>query len=551
MTMKYLSIAALIFVGAMMTGCSSDSEDFINSNQPELHADKVVTLTTTISRDDTQTRALTENGVKTFQAGEEIAVVYDKTDNTNARVVATLQAGDISNNGKSARITVTMTNPKTGGAVKYVYPASMALGEYVEQGFENTDAIFYEQNGTLSGIESYVDYARFEGTFNGTELPSGTLRNQLAICKFTIKDGNGTDITSQVTKLTIKNGQNVYYINTTQQEKIWVALKPITSGKIDIYAAKDTYLYRKTVTSNTTLAANTLTPITVTAPLVPGALSGLFSVNANNDLAYFSQGNLRAQWTGTTGNNGSWEWSFAPYQHEFIKNLSGNVSLEWPAKGDIIDLFGWSTNHWDCNYGIKSSTDNSLYSGDFVEWGKVDIKNGGGSNKWRTPSFDEMHTILYDRYCRVPLAGKLCPRYMRAYFPPDNNGIQIAGVVLFPDHFVPPALTNTFISESDINEPNTVGVMLDWQEWGKMEAAGAVFLPAAGYREGTNVTLKLNNYPVGHYWTSTVGESLIHFFGTCLEFYKKDNGEYPFELRTYSRSTGFSVRLIGPGSANQ
>ena len=50
---------------------------------------------------------------------------------------------------------------------------------------------------------------------------------------------------------------------------------------------------------------------------------------------------------------------------------------------------------------------------------------------------------------------------MKAYFPPDNNGIQIAGVVLLPDHFVPPALTKTFISESDINEPNTVGVMLD------------------------------------------------------------------------------------------
>ena len=35
-TMKYLSIAALVFVGALMTGCSNDSEDFINSNQPVL-----------------------------------------------------------------------------------------------------------------------------------------------------------------------------------------------------------------------------------------------------------------------------------------------------------------------------------------------------------------------------------------------------------------------------------------------------------------------------------------------------------------------------------
>ena len=547
MTMKYLSIAALIFVGAMMTGCSSDSEDFINSNQPELHADKVVTLTTTISRDETQTRALTENGVKTFQAGEEIAVVYDKTDNTNARVVATLTAGDITNNGKSARITVTMTNPKTGGAVKYVYPASMALGEYGEQGFENTDAIFYEQNGTLSGIESYVDYAKFEGTFNGTELPSGTLRNQLAICKFTIKDGNGTDITSQVTKLTIKNGQNVYYINTTQQEKIWVALKPITSDKIDIYAAKGWALHRKTVTSNTTLAANTLTPITVTAPQVPGALSGLFSINANNDLAYFSWGNLQTSYNSTDKWN---NWKFADYQHEFVGKET--IKITYPDEGEKIDLFGrssWTHPAGSNNYGIDESNDESDYYGDFLDWSEVDIKNGGGRNKWHTPSFDEMHTILYDRYCRVPLAGKLCPRYMKAYFPPDNNGIQIAGVVLFPDHFVPPALTKTFISESDINEPNTVGVMLDWEEWDEMEKAGAVFLPCAGLREKEHVYLRPFEYPAGRYWTSANGNGT--YGGQCLEMGKRENGDYFFGINTYTRSYGYSVRLIGPGSANQ
>jgi hypothetical protein len=394
-------MAALVFVGAIVAGCSNDDNDITGFQQPELPKDNVVTLTTTISRDDENpTRALTENGVKTFQAGEEIAVVYDKTDNTNARVVATLQAGDITNNGKSARITVTMTNPKTGGAVKYVYPASMALGEYAEQGFENTDAIFYEQIGTLSGIETYVDYAKFEGTFNGTELPSGTLRNQLAICKFTIKDGNGTDITSQVTKLTIKNGQNVYYINTTQQEKIWVALKPITSGKIDIYAAKNTYLYRKTV-SGKTLAVNTLTPIKVTAPLVPGALSGLFSVNDNHDLVYFSQGNLQAVWHNSTWAN----WYFADYQHDFIKNYQGNVSVGNPQDGDIIDLFGWSTNYGKNYYGINASTDNDpsdenyVYQGNFYDWGNTIIQNGDFTSGclWRTLSFDEFKYILKTR----------------------------------------------------------------------------------------------------------------------------------------------------------
>ena len=138
---------------------------------------------------------------------------------------------------------------------------------------------------------------------------------------------------------------------------------------------------------------------------------------------------------------------------------------------------------------------------------------------------------------------------MRAYFPPDNNGIQIAGVVLLPDHFVPPALTKTFISESDINEPNTLGVMLDWEEWGKMEAAGAVFLPCAGLREKEHVYLKPFGYPAGRYWTSANGNGT--FGGQCLEMGKRENGDDFFGINTYSRTYGYSVRLIGPGSANQ
>ena len=545
-TMKYWRMCAFVLAGTFIMACSREDQPEI---QPGIPSDNVVTLTTTISRDDENpTRALTENGVKTFQAGEEIAVVYDKTDNTNARVVATLTASDISNNGKSARITVTMTNPKTGGAVKYVYPASMALGEYVEQGFENTDAIFYEQNGTLSGIETYVDYAKFEGTFNGTELPSGTLRNQLAICKFTIKDGEGNDITSQVTKLTIKNGQNVYYINTTQQEKIWVALKPITSGNINIYAAETWKLYKKTVTSNTTLAANTLTPITVTAPVVQGALSGLFSVNDSHELVYFSQGNLQATYNKSSS---VWDtWKFADYQHAFVgKDF---IHIYDPGEGEKIDLFGrssWTHAAGSNNYGIDESGDDIDYAGDFLDWGTLNIQNGGGENKWRTLSKSELNYLLNFRLSGTAVAGVLAARYMRVQLGAAQDNIK--GIVLFPDHYILPTLEHSTINESDINQENTPGVILHWEDWGKMEAAGAVLLPCAGYREGESVRLKSNDYPAGVYWTSTDGGGhVLHYLGIRFDMSKYDNGYYPLEFVANSRSSGYSVRLIGPGSAN-
>ena len=71
------------------------------------------------------------------------------------------------------------------------------------------------------------------------------------------------------------------------------------------------------------------------------------------------------------------------------------------------------------------------------------------------------------------------------------------------------------------------------EQWSKLEAAGAVFLPAAGNRGGSNV------YDVqycGYYWTATEGGN---------------NGAYYFILYSdaagvnyYNRASGYSVRLV-------
>ena len=538
-TMKYWRMCAFVLAGTFILACSREDQPEI---QPGIPSDNVVTLTTTISRDDENpTRALTENGVKTFQAGEEIAVVYEKTNEVFAKAVATLTAEDITDEGKSATITVTLTNPKTDGVVKYVYPDAMTW----DNGNIKFDGLYAEQDGTLSKIAREFDYAKFEGTFDGLELPKGTLKNQLAICKFTIKDGDGNDITSDLTRLTIKNGQDIYYINTTQQEKIWVALKPITSGNINIYAAETWKLYKKTVTSNTTLAANTLTPITVTAPIVPGALSGLFSVNDSHELVYFSQGNLQTSYNSTN----RWEnWKFADYQHEFVNK--DFINIYDPGEGEKIDLFGWSSYYTDNNYGISESTKDDDYSNVFREWGEVNIQNGGGRNKWRTPSKSELDYLLNFRLSGTAVAGVLAARYMRVQLGAAQDNIK--GIVLFPDHYILPTLEHSTINESDINQENTPGVILHWEDWGKMEAAGAVLLPCAGYREGEFVRLKSNDYPAGVYWTSTDGGGAFYqYLGMCFDMSKYENGYYPLEFGANSRSSGFSVRLIGPGSANQ
>ena len=563
MTMKYLSMASLFIAGAMMFSCSNENDIPDTPQQPEKPAGNMVTLTTTISwaDDSTQTRALTEGGVKTFAPNEKVAVVFE-TLGGYSKVDVTLSEGDITNGGKTATISLQLNNSniKENGFVKYIYPAAMAK----DNGDGDFDKLYNEQDGTLSTLASTFDYARFDGNFEGTQLPKGTLTNQLALCKFTIKDGDGTDITSQLTKLTIKNGSDVYSVNPSSLSNIWVALKPITSGKIDIYAAKGWALYRKTV-SGKTLAVNTLTPIKVTAPQVPGALSGLFSVNDNHDLVYFSQGNLRAVWHNSTWAN----WYFANYQHDFIKNYQGNVSVGNPTEGDAIDLFGWSTNYGSNYYGINASTeqdpkkDNYVYQGNFYDWGNTIIQNGGSESGclWRTLSYDEFKYILKTRSAST-ISGKANARFLMAHFPGDGEGkIHIAGVVLFPDNYKLPDLDHTTITYEAVNMSSTYGAeynvwepvaTLDWGDWGKMEAAGAVFLPNAGSRVGTTVDLDDESYPWGGYWTSTKGiDNFESWCARTLQCERYDEKYQVVFVDATSRHIGLSVRLVGPGAYNQ
>ena len=539
-------MAILVLAGAMMWGCSEKENIPEEIQQPEDPSGNVLIRTATISLDGSKpTRALTEGGVKTLAADEQIAVVYEKDNGSYAKVVATLAPGDIAEGGKSATITVPLTDPKTDGVVKYIYPADMAL----DNGDANMDALYGGQDGTFSTLAGTFDYALFEGTLTGTELPAGTMRNQLALCKFTIRDGDSNDITSSVTKLTVKNGTDVYSINTSSLSTIWVALKPITSGDIDIYAAKGKELYRKTVTGDPTLAANTLTPITVTAPLVPGALSGLFSVNASHDLVYFSQGNLQAEWNWDSSiSNDSWDhFKFATNQYDFIGATSGNTGLDNPFRLARIDLFGWSTHDGVNYFGINSSKAKEYYDADFYDWGKANIQNGGGRDKWRTPAYGDLNYLIFTRSAST-VKGASNARFVKVMIQDPLT----YGFVLFPDNYVHPSLLADPFTKEDINNCHNPAVSLHASDWDKMEAAGAVFLPAGGYRDGTTVTLKLYDTEYGDYWTSTETTnqgSSNDRYAIMLNFGRDSASDF-FDFYNFPRYNGCSVRLIGPGPNN-
>ena len=248
---------------------------------------------------------------------------------------------------------------------------------------------------------------------------------------------------------------------------------------------------------------------------------GVFSVSDSKQVT-FSRGNL--QYTQSTDT-----WSFASAQWEMIGTdnvTGGSVSSkqygyyrDGDALADKVDLFGWSTA--TTNFGVSTSTSDSDYSGSFVDWGTNKIGNDV-PNTWRTLTCDEWGYLLNYRPNASSLKGVA-----------QVNGVN--GLIFLPDNWVCPAGV-TF--KSGFHSNFGVDYYAAYQtftvaEWSKLEAAGAVFLPASGGRYGSVVCDVQGN---GHYWYATECNSNYAF---CLYFCSGAAG-----MSNDDRIIGQSVRLV-------
>lgn len=252
-------MATLAIVGAMMSSCAEELEVAQPAN-----TDKTVMVKTTVSLgENAATRALTTAGEKTFASGEQIAVIYKNTDDQTVKAVSlALTTDDIDNtDAHNATFSVPLTNPKPGGDVRYIYPASRAVDNVSATTPDNDATINYAalstQDGTFASLASNLDLATFDGTLtdNGTLPATASLTNPLTIGKFAIK-ANNTDITSNITGLTIGDGTNTYAITRKAAVgPIYVAMIPVASATISISATDGITNYARTFTGKT-LAQN-------------------------------------------------------------------------------------------------------------------------------------------------------------------------------------------------------------------------------------------------------------------------------------------------------
>ena len=265
-------MAALVVMGAILTSCAKSEIELTIGNTPEVVEpvadDNIVVCTTTVSFDSDATKALTEDGVKTFAAGDMIAVIYKNTSDQTVKAMSDpLPAGDY---GNSASFTVSLTNPADDAAVRIIYPAAMAADAVATNVAVDADAtINYAalntQDGTLGTLSGNLDLAVYDGNLSGTSLPADpALHNKLAICLYTIKDDatpTANDLTSTITGMTISDGTYNYTVNRSAAAgPIYVAIRPTSDATINYTATDGTNYYKKTVTDKT-YAASQMYPL--------------------------------------------------------------------------------------------------------------------------------------------------------------------------------------------------------------------------------------------------------------------------------------------------
>ena len=258
--MKYMSMAAFAFLAAMLTGCTND--DLVQSENDG----RVITITTTVNIGGSDTRALTEDGVKTFEVGDKVGLVYEISGSGPMAYVTSqeLTAADISSDKKSAKLTFTLTNPKASGYFEMHYP----ITNLDDKGYPKMYS-YAIQDGTFANVQA-IEYSEYVDNLTaGCQLPDKVdMENMSAIAKFTVQNANGQDITNTITNLTVRvtdtHGSSIYTVNRTAAAgPIYLAMAQSDDPVDVIVTATDgTETYQKSVTGKS-IQRGKIYPITV------------------------------------------------------------------------------------------------------------------------------------------------------------------------------------------------------------------------------------------------------------------------------------------------
>ena len=559
MKIRTISIIAAAIGIFMAVGCKKESEG--------------ITLGASIANDDNLTKVhlsttdqpLWDNGDPVWVNGDDTRTISDITDGTNAKIKGVT----------------------TSSSYLAIYPADMAAGtasnasivirpdQTYESGKIKFPMVAYSNNKHLFfyNLCSLVKVSVSNNLSNNTSitLKKISVRSSVNLLCGTMAltvNNNGTVTAGTPTnggkEVELDLGSGVSVANGNTSQDFYIAVAPFASEKnitITITTTDNKIFSRtRTISSldiNTIASANlNLASTDKLDPIGAATVGTLKVISAPGNLQY---------------KNPTWEFGefrFAAHQYDFIgsSSVTGTVSgsdnyiyaetnytqhtfaTNNNSTGDKwIDLFGWGTsgvgnytgavaNNSDNGHyvrlGCYANTTSSNYgpnstsiAGTVYDWGVNGSYHLGTG--WRTLTPDEWNILMNDRSASS-LNGTDNAHFACVTLHIGNNDIK--GTLIFPDHLhwpigVPYPTT--------INAANTAfSPTYTSSQWDLLEAEGVWFLPAAGYRSGTNTFTDIQT--TGYYWTTTGGTS------STAEYIKTTDGT-PHWL---NKSRGCSVRLV-------
>lgn len=511
--MKNILMSAASIAALMLTAsCNQEDNEIIDEPAaPTVHS---IEVTVPVTADASTRASYTAGEATTFEAGDKLYIKV--RDGETYTYVGVLDNSADAVNKFSGTLYKTAGTDYSGSDIITdctSLEATLLPSEYDENyyvltksgetvtGLTVVPAKAFSSATTKAAAVPQVANANYSTTGSGAKTI--TLTPQNAVLYYTLSGlAKSTAVTVLVSDGTTTVSGSVT-TNSSGEASFAVGVAPGGTTKSYMMKKGD----EQTIEFRANLSANKVYNITRSAAGSSDCLSGVFSV-ASGKTVKFSKGNLKATLDGS-GNVTA--WSFHDTQYGMVNTAAGTQSFT----SSSIDLFGWSTSA--TLYGINPSTEYN-YSGSFLDWGAAASKDLGYG--WRTLTSTEWtylldgRTSVTTRYCKATVNSK-------------------TGMVIFPDSYTHPTGVTAVASANTTNAAFTTN---NWsgENWTKMETAGAVFLPAAGYRNGTSVSGVGSR---GRYWSSTAS-------GAQNAYYLKFDSSSVNPADDSGRFYGYSVRLV-------
>lgn len=514
---KNIIIAAIAAASAILLTASCQKQE-----QPEFKSEGT-TFTATIDQSLTKTVLAEGSTANKSKVNWEAA---DKISITGTSNPVEYTVSSVLSDPTKATFTGTGAAQK-GGKYKAFYPSSLynSTKEYYElpavQTYEagKFNAPMYaestDENLAFKNICGVICLS-LKGNTTDVVKYITILANEGVCGKFTMTDATTLSLSATAGEysraVTLDCGEGVALSSTAKNFYIYLPPKTYTAGMKFIITTTDSRVFENETQYEATIERNKIYTFDNWGQLSfsdkPALLSGKFTVETGKQVQ-FTKGNLYHSNSG---------WALEANQFDF---------RTWNGKSAVTHGVTTTTQSGDAGLLYWTMEAANSYNESYTESGT------GTTDKFFCYNCDDsfgslsgLYALSSDEWSHL-FTGRDSYANKYGYATVAN----VEGIIILPDTFSDPYAG---IKEFNSTTGWTANVY-SAADWIAMESEGAVFLPAAGFREGSDVGGSVGNS--GGYWSSTADDES---YANSVFFDSKDF----FPDNIDPRHFGFSVRLV-------